>query len=124
MSLIIVLTHTFECLPPVVKTFFEFFILILNVKHINKHLNSSEDGFPLYGKILFHEGVLSAAVPEVEGESAHELDFVLLTFDGVSDFTSVFGRKVGEDDRVHGGFAGTGVPHEEHFLHLGYVICY
>lgn len=52
-----------------------------DVEDINQDTDVLEDGGPLRGKIAVHEGVLSAAVPEVEDEVAQESNMVLLDVD-------------------------------------------
>ena len=41
-----------------------------------------EDGRALRREVRIHEGILTAAVPEVENEIAEEADVVLLDVDG------------------------------------------
>ena len=74
------------------------FAAVLYLEDVDEYLYTSEDCLFLHQEILFHECVLSSAIPEVESEGSHELEFVFLAFDGVADLLGVFGREVGEDD--------------------------
>ena len=91
---------------------------ILNLKDIYQHLNTSKDCLLLHHKILLHESVLTSTIPQIQCQCSHELKLMFLPFDGVAYLLSIFGRKVGKDDRVHGGFAGSWIAHEQHLLHF------
>lgn len=67
-----------------------------------------KDVVALRGEVVVDEGVLAAAVPQIEGEAAEEADVVMLDVDGGAEAASIFGDIVGEDDGAHGGFTGAG----------------
>ena len=96
---------------PVLKTFLEPLSMILDLKDVDEHLDTSEDGLLLHEEVLLHEGILSSAIPKVQGQSAHELELVLLPLHGVAYLLGVLGGEVGEDHRVHGGLSRTRVAH-------------
>jgi hypothetical protein len=59
--------------------------VIINVEHVDEHFDVLEDCFLEGGEILAHEVLLTAAVPEVEGQVTHELEFLLRTVGSVAD---------------------------------------
>lgn len=75
--------------------------MIFNFEHIYEYLNASKNGLFLNKEILFHEGVLSSAVPQVEGECSHELELMLLPLNSIADLLCIFCGEVGEDNGVH-----------------------
>lgn len=80
----------------------------LDIKDIDQNSDVLENVVPLLLEIVLHEGILPAAVPEVEGEVAEEADVGVLDVDGGTEAARIFGDVVGEDDAAHGGFAGAG----------------
>lgn len=111
ISIFVVLLDALECKLPILKTFLESLSVVLNLKDVDEHLDSSEDGLLLDEEVLLHEGVLSSTIPKVEGQSTHELELVLLPLNGVSYLLGVLCGEVGEDDRVHRGLACTRIAH-------------
>ena len=75
--------------------------MVLDVKHVDKHLDSPENGLFLHQEVLLHECVLAPTVPQVESQRAHELELVLLLLHRISYLFSVLGREVGEYHRMH-----------------------
>jgi hypothetical protein len=67
----------------------------LNVEHVDENADVLEDSGALGGEIRVHEGVLAAAVPEVEYEVAEEADVVLLDVDGCTEAGGERGGVVG-----------------------------
>lgn len=61
----------------------------LDVEDVDDHADVGEDVDALLGEIVFHKSLLAAAVPEVEGEVAEELDVGEVDVDGGA---SVSGR--------------------------------
>ena len=91
----------------ILHTFFKPLAVVLDFKHIYENLYASENCLFLNEKILLHEGVLASAVPEIQSQGSHEFEPVLLFLDCITYFFCVFSREVSENDRVHGGLAGT-----------------
>jgi hypothetical protein len=66
-----------------------------DLENVNKHADVLEDGRALRREVRVHEGVLAAAVPEVEDEVAQETDVVLLDVDGRAEARCERGGIVG-----------------------------
>lgn len=67
----------------------------LDVEHVDEDADVLEDSRALGGEVRVHEGVLAAAVPEVEDEVAEEADVVLLDVDGRAETRGERGGVVG-----------------------------
>jgi len=57
-------------------------IMRADLENVNQHADLLEDGRALRREVRVHEGILTAAVPEVEDKVAEETDVVLLDIDG------------------------------------------
>lgn len=112
VCVLVVLLDAAQRQLPILEALLQPLPMIFNLEDIDKHLHSAEDGLLLDQEILLHEGVLSSAIPQVEGQRPHELELVLLPFDRVADLLSILGGEVGEDDGVHGGFARARIAHQ------------
>lgn len=111
-----------------------------NVEDVDEDADVGEDVGALLGKVVFHKGFLSAAVPEVEGEVAEEFDVgevdvyccasifgSVIHVLGESDrgeeniqSAGIAGEVIGEDDASHTGFSGAAFAHEEDLLLLDF----
>lgn len=60
----------------------------LDVEHVYQDPYVLEDGCTLGSEVAVHEGILPAAIPEVENEVAEETNMVLLDVDGSSETCS------------------------------------
>lgn len=54
----------------------------LDVKDINQQLDAAKDGLAVALEVALVEGVLAAAIPQVEDEVAQEADVVVLDVEG------------------------------------------
>ena len=61
------------------------------------YLDVPEDVLSLRREVVLHEGLLAAAVPQVEAEVAEELDVGVLDVDGGAEPAGVPRDVVGED---------------------------
>ena len=57
-------------------------IMRADLENVNQHTDLLEDGRALCREVGIHEGILTAAVPEVEYEIAEEANVVLFDIDG------------------------------------------
>ena len=64
-------------------------------------------------KVLLHEAVLTAAIPQRQHKVAKEAHSLLVYLDCESDFVRVTGQIVCENDTSHRGFACTRTTHKE-----------
>ena len=67
-------------------------------------------------KVVLHEGLLTAAVPEVEHQVSKEADVGVLNVDRRSEPHRVACEIVGKDDRAHRRLAGARLAHQQHLL--------
>jgi hypothetical protein len=102
---------------PVLEALLEPLPVVFNLEDVDEDFHAAEDGLLLHEEVLLHEGVLPAAVPQVERQRAHELELVLLPLHGVADLLRVLRREVRENHRVHRRLARARVPHQKHLLH-------
>lgn len=112
IRVLIVLLDATESQLPILKALLQSLPMIFNLEDIDKHFHSPEDGLLLDEEVLLHEGILSSAIPQVEGQRSHELELMLLSLDRIADLLCIFGGEVGEDDGVHRGLARTRVAHQ------------
>jgi hypothetical protein len=91
----------------VLEYLFVLVAVVFNLEHIDQHLDSSKNCLLLHQKVLLHEGVLTSAIPQIEGQGSHELELVLLPFNCVPYLLGILRWEVREDHRVHRGFTGT-----------------
>ena len=77
----------------------------LDIEHIDEDLNIPEDVVPLRRKVVLHEGLLTAAVPEVEHQVAEQPHVAVLHVNGGPQPPRVSRDEVGKDDGTH-----TGLP--------------
>mmetsp|Transcript_15183 Transcript_15183/g.34981 ORF Transcript_15183/g.34981 Transcript_15183/m.34981 type:complete len:338 (-) Transcript_15183:133-1146(-) len=90
--------------------------LALDVKDVDEELDAAKDGFPVTLEIRLVKGVLSAAVPQVEDQSAQKSDVVVFDVEGGGQAGGVACQVVGENNASHRGFAAVGFAHQQHFL--------
>lgn len=74
------LPQPFKAFSIVVQVFVH--LAALHVKNIDEDPNVLEDSCSLRGEITVHEGILSAAVPQVEDEVPQETNMILLNVNG------------------------------------------
>ena len=95
----------------------------LDVENVDQHFGVREHVFPLRVEVAVHEGVLPAAVPQVERQVAHEFGVRVFHVDGGAQAADVARDEVAEDYAAHAGFAGAGFAHEEDFFLARFAAC-
>ena len=88
----------------------------LDVKDIDEDLHVAEDVVALRLEVVLHEGLLPAAVPQVEHQVPKEAHVRVLDVDRRSEPHRVACEVVGEDDRAHRRLAGARLAHQQHLL--------
>lgn len=73
-------------------------VLGRHIEHENQHFDILEDVLALSLEILFHEHILTTAVPEGEYQVAQEADTMLVHIDGESDTIGVTSQIVCENN--------------------------
>jgi len=85
------------------------------------NLHAAEDLIALTFKVVFHEGILASAVPQVEDEVPKEAVVAVFQAQGRAKAHSVARQVVGKDDGAHRGLARAPAAHQQNFaLHLPY----
>ena len=84
----------------------------LHVKNVDENLHIPEDVVSLWRKVVLHEGLLAAAVPQVEHEVAEQPHVRVLHVDGGAEPPRVPGDEVREDDGPHAGLPRPWLPHQ------------
>lgn len=107
----------------------------LDIKNIDEHLHVPEDVIPLIGEVVLHEGLLTTAIPEIEGQVAEKSDVRMFDIDcgknrencwrmrkqGWERGKRTGGRKpsgvasdvVSENDGSHGGLTRPALAHQQ-----------
>ena len=98
----------------------------LDIENINQDLDIPEDIVPLRREVVLHEGLLAAAVPEVEHQVTQEPHVTVLHINGGPQPPRVPRDEVGEDDGPHTGLTRPRLSHQQHFftIHLSLFYCY
>lgn len=111
-TILIVLLDTLDSETPVLQTFLEFFLGLLDIEDIDDNFNILEDSLSLDHEVVIHESILASTVPQVESQVAHELKAMLFSLNCVAYFVCLFGRVVGENHRMHGCLASPLATHQ------------
>lgn len=93
-----------------------------NVEHVDEHLDVPEDALSLRLKVVLHERLLTAAVPQIEHQIAEKPNVTVLHIDGSAQSPGVSSDVVGEDDRSHAGLARTRLAHKQYLGGKGCAI--
>ncbi|CAM9184578.1 unnamed protein product, partial [Heterosigma akashiwo] len=88
----------------------------LDVEHVDEHLHAAEDQVPLGVEVGLVEGVLAAAVPQVQHQPAEEAHVRVLHVEGGRQPHRVPCQVVREDDTPHRGLSRPRLPHQDDFL--------
>eukprot|EP00588_Corethron_pennatum_P011397 CAMPEP_0194269030 /NCGR_PEP_ID=MMETSP0169-20130528/3263_1 /TAXON_ID=218684 /ORGANISM="Corethron pennatum, Strain L29A3" /LENGTH=301 /DNA_ID=CAMNT_0039010521 /DNA_START=125 /DNA_END=1026 /DNA_ORIENTATION=+ len=93
-------------------------LVALDVEHVDQDLDRPEDGLAVPLEVGLVEGVLAAAVPEVQDEVPQKTHVVVLHVERGGEAHGVAREEVGEDDGAHGRLARVGLAHQQDFLFL------
>lgn len=91
------------------------FVLLLqrlDFHHVNQHLHILENVIALRAEVILHERFLTAAVPQIQHQRAHETHMRMFDIDGGTQATRVTGNVIGKYYGPHRRLAAATFAHQ------------